>query len=124
MNRVQAPLAETRSDLTIFTRLADRLGMTNFKTTSDKDYLKEIVANTPGLPEYDHFKQLDAYRIELKQPWVAFRKQIEDPSNHPFPSPSGKIEIYSRQIAEMKNDQIPPIPQYMNSCLVEIEADN
>ncbi len=114
MNRVQAPLAETRSDLTIFTRLAERLGLTNFNSKPDEVYLKEMVANTPGLPEYDRFKQLDACRIELKQPWVAFREQIADPSKNPFPTPSGKIEIYSRQIAEMKNDQIPPIPQYMD----------
>ena len=114
MNRVQAPLAETRSDLTIFTGLAERLGLKNFNSKPDEAYLKEMVANTPGLPEYDRFKQLEACRIELKQPWVAFRDQIEDPSNHPFATPSGKIEIYSRQIAEMNNDQIPPVPQYLD----------
>jgi anaerobic dimethyl sulfoxide reductase subunit A len=145
MNQVQAPLAETRSDLTIFTRLAERLGMTDFKTRSDEDYLKEIVANTPGLPEFDQFKQLDACRIELKQPWVAFRKQIEDPSNHPFPTHSGRIEIYSRQasldagvwynpnsrgidqggcVNVLTRDESSPGGAFAcNSCLVEIEAD-
>lgn len=113
MNRVLEPVPETRSDLAIFTQLAARLGLTNFSSKTDQEYLKEIVVNTPGLPEYSLFKQQDAHRMELKQPWVAFRKQIEDPKNHPFPTPSGKIEIYSRQIAEMKNERIPPIPQYI-----------
>ena len=113
MNRVLEPLPETRSDLAIFTQLAGRLGMTSFNSKSDQEYLKEIVANTPGLPEYRKFKEQNVHRIELKQPWVAFRKQVEDPKNHPFPTPSGKIEIYSRRIAEMKNDRIPPIPQYI-----------
>jgi len=113
MNRVLDPLPETRSDLTIFTQLAERLGLTGFNTKSDKEHLKHIVANTPGLPKYDAFKQLDAHRIELKQPRVAFREQIEDPVKNPFPTSSGKIEIYSRQIAAMKNDRIPPLPTYI-----------
>lgn len=113
MNRVLEPLPETRSDLAIFTRLAARLGMAEFNSKSDQDHLKEIVANTPGLPPYSAFRQQEAHRVDLKQPWVAFRRQIEDPANHPFPTPSGKIEIYSRRIAAMKNDRIPPIPQYI-----------
>jgi anaerobic dimethyl sulfoxide reductase subunit A len=113
MNRVLEPLPETRSDLTIFTLLAERLGIADFNSRPDEDYLRDIVKNTPGLPDYDKFKQLEAHRIELERPWVAFRKQIEDPQNHPFPTPSGKIEIYSQQIAEMQSDRIPPIPSYI-----------
>lgn len=113
MNRVLDPLPETRSDLTIFTRLAERLGLTGFNSISDRKHLEHIVANTPGLPEYRKFKELDVHRIQIERPWVAFREQIDDPANNPFATPSGKIEIYSSRIAAMKNDRIPPIPTYI-----------
>lgn len=33
--------------------------------------------------------------------------------NHPFATPSGKIEIYSQKIADMHNALLPPIPKYI-----------
>jgi anaerobic dimethyl sulfoxide reductase subunit A len=114
MNRVVAPGAEICSDLAIFAQLAARLGIADFNPKPEEAYLREMVASTPGLPAYHKFKQLDAHRTGLKQPWVAFRSQIEDPQNNPFPTPSGKIEIYSRQIAAMNNERIPAIPMYID----------
>jgi anaerobic dimethyl sulfoxide reductase subunit A len=108
------PLPEARSDLSIFTELATRLGLEDFNPKTVKEYLKEMLANTEGLPQYHKFKKLNAHRLKLSQPWVAFRKQIENPEHHPFPTPSGKIEIYSRQIAEIRDDRIPPIPIYID----------
>ena len=58
-------------------------------------------------------KREKVHRIEFQEPWVAFREEIEDPARNPFPTPSGKIEIYSRKIAEMGNPMIPPIPKYI-----------
>ena len=113
MNKAVEPLPETRSDLAIFSELALRLGLDNFNPKSDREHLKEMIANTSGLPEYEKFKQQDAHRMELGQAWVAFRRQIKDPKNHPFATPSGKIEIYSHTIADMDNPLIPPIPKYI-----------
>ena len=41
------------------------------------------------------FREQGYHKIKLAEPYVAFKEQIEDPKNHPFPTPSGKIEIYS-----------------------------
>ena len=112
MNRAIDPLPETRSDLAIFSALADLLGLEDFNPKSEDDYLKEMVANTPGLQD-DKFQHQEAHHIQLDQPWVAFRNQIEDPQNHPFATPSGRIEIYSQKIADMNHALLPPIPMYI-----------
>jgi anaerobic dimethyl sulfoxide reductase subunit A len=123
MNRVLEPLPECRSDLAIFTGLAERLGLKNYRLKSDENYLKDIVANTPGLPAYGQFKGKSAHRFDLVQPEVAFSRQIEHPEHHPFPTPSGKIEIYSQRIAKMRNELIPPIPTFIESLADQEEAD-
>ena len=114
MNRVIDPLPETRSDLVIFSQLAARLGLEDYMPESEEEYLKDMVVNSPNLPAYDIFKQQQACTIALRQPWVAFRKQIEEIGNNPFPTPSGKIEIFSSKIRMMENDRIPPIPKYID----------
>jgi len=112
MNRVLDPLPETHSDLAIFDLLANQMGVADYNPKSDREYLQEMVMNTPGLKE-DNFKHKEAHRMKLDHPWVAFRSQIEDPQNHTFATPSGKIEIYSQAIADINDPGLPPIPQYI-----------
>ena len=112
MNRVLDPLPETQSDLAIFDLLANRMGVADYNPKSVRGYLQEMVANTPRLTD-DNVKHQEAHRMKLDQPWVAFRSQIEDPQNHPFATPSGKIEIYSQVLADMNDAGLPPIPQYI-----------
>jgi anaerobic dimethyl sulfoxide reductase subunit A len=113
MNKVIEAVGETKSDLEIFTELAERLGIAGYHEKRDEEWLKEFSAATPGLPDYEVWKEKPFYEVEHGNPWVAFQKEIEDPMQHPFPTPSGKIEIYSQKLAEMKNPLIPPIPKYI-----------
>jgi anaerobic dimethyl sulfoxide reductase subunit A len=88
------------------------LGVADYSPGSVREYLQDVMANTPGLPG-DTFRHQEAQHIKLDRPWVAFRNQIEDPQHHPFATPSGKIEIYSQIIADMNDARLPPIPQYI-----------
>ena len=59
-------------------------------------------------------KQNGVLKIKLSEPIVSFKEQIEDPANKPFPTLSGKIEIYCEHLAEMNDPKIPPIPKYIS----------
>jgi len=113
MEKAVEPLAETRTDLEIFSELALRLGLKGYNDKSDEEWIRELVNETPELPDYEELKQNSVHEFGTDRPWVAFREQIEDPARHPFPTPSGKIEIYSHKLADMKNPQLPPIPKYI-----------
>jgi anaerobic dimethyl sulfoxide reductase subunit A len=113
MNKVIEPAGEAKSDLAIFAELAERLGLSGYREKPDEEWLKEFLAATPGMPGYEAWKEKSFFHAEHEKPWVAFRKEIENPRQHPFPTPSGKIEIYSQKLADMQNPLIPPIPKYL-----------
>ncbi|GAK58849.1 molybdopterin oxidoreductase [Candidatus Vecturithrix granuli] len=113
MHKVQEPLPETKSDLTIFSELAARLGVEGYNPHSEETWLREFVKATPDLPDYDTFNANGVHRLEYDHPWVAFRQEIEDPQQHPFLTPSGKIEIYSQMLAQRQNPLLPALPTYI-----------
>jgi anaerobic dimethyl sulfoxide reductase subunit A len=112
VKKVIEPLYESRSPLEICHGLATRLGISIFGQKTEDEWLREMIKGTP-ISDYNAFKKKGYYRIRLAEPRVAFRKQIEDLENNPFPTPSGKIEIYSQRLAAMNNPDIPPIPKYI-----------
>src|SRR5690606_11203527 len=43
-----------------------------------------------------------------------FKEQIEDLENHPFETPSGKIELFSKTLWDMNNpEEIPAVPKHV-----------
>jgi anaerobic dimethyl sulfoxide reductase subunit A len=43
---------------------------------------------------------------------VAFREELEQ--GLPFPTPSGKIELYSERLAQRDDPLVPPVPRYLD----------
>ena len=115
MNKVIDSLYESKSHFEIAVELAKRLGISDYTDKTEEEWLKEIVQGAGDIPDYDQFKKDGIHKIKMSEPRVSFVNQIKDPENHPFSTPSGKIEIYSQQLAEMNNPVLPPIPKYIET---------
>ena len=117
MNRALEPLGECKSDFDIASELAERLGIKDFNPHTEAEWLKMFVELNPEyqkhIKDYDKFREEGIHRVKLPEPIVAFKEQIEDPENNPFPTPSGKIEIFSQRVADLDKPDTPPIPKYM-----------
>jgi anaerobic dimethyl sulfoxide reductase subunit A len=119
INKAIEPLGECKSDLEIAYAMAERLGIEDFVEHTEDEWLRAFVANNVQTKEYvkdyDTFKREGVQRVELEEPIVAFKKEIEDPENNPFKTPSGKIEIFSQRVADLNNPLVPPIPKYLST---------
>jgi anaerobic dimethyl sulfoxide reductase subunit A len=117
INRALEPLGECKSDFEIATELAERLEIKDFNPHTEEEWLKILFDFNPEyqkyIKDYDKFREDGIHRVQLEKPYIAFQKQIEDPENHPFETPSGKIEIFSQRVADIDHPQCPPIPKYM-----------
>ena len=113
-NKVIDPIGESKPHLQIAIELAAKLGLSEFEGKTEDEILRDMVRESV-IPDYDNFRDKVIHRIELSEPYVAFQKEIEDPQKHPFPTPSGKIEIYSQQLADMNDPGLPPIPKYIQT---------
>jgi len=114
-NKTIEPLGESKGSFEICAELAKRMDIPNFSDKTEEELIKSMVAECADIADYDTFKRQGLHKMNPKEPHVAFREQIEDPANNPFPTPSGKIEIYSQLIADMNNPEIPPIPKYIET---------
>ncbi|MFC1986588.1 molybdopterin-dependent oxidoreductase [Chloroflexota bacterium] len=116
LNKVIDPLYETKSDLEICRELSKKLGIPEaFGDETEDEMLRKLASNRNDIPDYDTLKHDGVLKIKMPEPIVSFKKQIEDPEHNPFPTLSGKIEIYSEHLAEMNNPMIPPIPKYIET---------
>lgn len=117
LKKIIEPLHESKSQLEICSLLAPRLGVdpAAYSDKTDEEWVKQIATGGGDVPDWEDFKEKAIYRLPLKEPYVSFQKQIEDPENNPFATPSGKIEIYSQLLADMNDSLLPPIPTYFES---------
>ena len=116
-NQVIKPMGECRTDWEIGNLLAEKLGFEGFNDKTEDEWLRTFIAQNPEyqqhITDYDEFKRKGIHRIDLDEPYIAFKAQIEDPENNPFNTPSGKIEIFSQRLADLDNPLTPPIPKYI-----------
>jgi anaerobic dimethyl sulfoxide reductase subunit A len=115
MKQAIAPIGECRNDLDIFTELAKRVGIASYNDKSEDAWLREFTAN--AVDDFDAFAAKGVARLPAPEDAVAFAKEIRDPENHKFSTPSGKIEVYSPALAAKPDfyglGHIPPIPTWI-----------
>jgi len=121
MNKAIESLHESKSDFEISVGMAKALGIKEFSDKTEDEWLREMWENAKGLtdskplPEYEEFREKGIHKIPLEKPVIAFEKQRVDPDNNPFPTESGKIEIFSKKLAAQNVPDLPPIPKYIRA---------
>jgi anaerobic dimethyl sulfoxide reductase subunit A len=113
LNKAIDSLYESKSDLEICKELAKRLGIKeSILYLPEEQILRLLTAPRKEIKNFNKFKKDGYYKVKVEEPFVAFKEQIQDPENNPFPTLSGKIEIYCEHIAEKNDPSMPPIPKY------------
>jgi anaerobic dimethyl sulfoxide reductase subunit A len=117
------PPGECKSDYRICAELAERLGVGAAFTEGrdEKAWVDWCLSEFrrlrfPELPTLDEFieQNLGAWSRPVTKPAIAFADFRENPLEHPLPTPSGKIEIFSKQLYDLNNPaEIPAIPKYI-----------
>ncbi len=123
MPKAVEPLAETKSDFRICAEIAGRLGIGEAYTEGrdERGWVAWVLdrfraARFPDLPSLDAFAASNqgVYSVPVESPGVAFTDFRADPGKHPLSTPSGKIEIFSKQLFDMGDPaEIPPVPKYI-----------
>ena len=123
MPRIVDPPFETKSDYRICSELAERLGIKEEFTQgrTEKEWVNWILeeyrkTRFPDVPSVDEFESSNkgVHTRRVSKPEVGLADFIKNPVKNPLPTPSGKIEIFSKRLYEMnKPDEIPAVPKYI-----------
>jgi anaerobic dimethyl sulfoxide reductase subunit A len=121
--RISDPPWETKSDYQICADIAEKLGVGEAYTegNSERDWIAKFIevfreARFPHIPDLDAFEKSNqgVYSVPVTEPEIAFADFRKDPVKHPLPTPSGKIEIFSQRLFDIKKpEEIPAVPKYI-----------
>ena len=119
-NQVIRPIFGCRFEWEWLKEVAKRLGYYDVFIDGKPDMEQWLEENyevlrrmEPELPDYTTFCKQGGYQYKNQICHIAFEKQIADPANHPFATPSGKIEIFSKDLYDFAQEDIPAIPCYL-----------
>ena len=121
--KIVDPPGEARSDYAICAGVAEKLGVAEAYTEGrdERGWMEWGVdeyrrTRFPEMPPLAALEAANAglYVRPVHSPAVAFADFRRDPAAHPLPTPSGKIEIFSKKLFDMKRpDDIPAVPKYI-----------
>ncbi len=123
---VYEPKFERRGIYEVCCDLAKRLGVYDEyseggKTREDwnRELYEQLREKNTQLPTWEDGIKMGVYKEGRVGELIALKDFIADPEEHPLKTPSGKIEIYSEQLAKMRDtweleegDEILPVPAF------------
>jgi trimethylamine-N-oxide reductase (cytochrome c) len=124
MKKVIDPVFESRSDYDIFAAISERLGKGKEFTEgkSEMDWIQSFYeaaqtqakAKKIDMPDFNAFWSAGVaeFAVTSGKSYVRYAKFREDPLLEPLGTPSGKIEIYSKNIEKMGYDDCRPHPTW------------
>jgi biotin/methionine sulfoxide reductase len=122
MKQAIAPVGEARNDADIFRELAHRLGFEEaFSESRDEAaWLRHLYARfregarSNAVPEFEEFWERGWVELPRRsEEYVLFADFRADPEQHKLRTPSGRIELYSKEIAGFGYDDCPPHPSWI-----------
>jgi anaerobic dimethyl sulfoxide reductase subunit A len=123
MPKIVDPPFETKSDYQICADIAEKLGFGDAYTEgrSERDWIEWALGKYretrfPDVPDLEEFESsnIGVYSNPVTEPAVAFVDFRRNPKKHPLPTPSGKIEIFSKRLFDKQNPkEIPAVPKYI-----------
>ncbi|MDF1872848.1 trimethylamine-N-oxide reductase TorA [Vannielia sp.] len=126
MKKIVDPVFESRTDFDIFTDIATRLGAGEAFTEGKdemawikgfyEDAAKQGPAKGVEVPKFDDFWDAGVVVFEVPESasqFVRYADYRDDPLLEPLGTPTGKIEIFSRNIEKMGYDDCGPHPTWM-----------
>lgn len=114
------PEFERRPSYAWLTDVAEKLGVKEAFTEgrSNEEWIAYLLERARENMPQENIPTLDELRVKRihyfnSEPHVAFARNVADPQRHPFNTPSGKIEIFSKRLYDMKNPGIPALSHYV-----------
>lgn len=126
------PVGEAMPVYEMCARLAERLGGEAFKQAftegrTQVEWLEHLwnekFQDKPGMPSFAEMKAMGIYKApRYPRPLVGLESFIKDPEANPLKTPTGKIEIYSVNLAKMaktwilrEGQKITPLPEFLEA---------
>jgi biotin/methionine sulfoxide reductase len=124
MHQAIAAVGEAKSDFTIFSELARRLGCEAAYSEGRDEmawlrhlysrWREKLRTNQAAIPDFDGFWADGMLEIPRKgEDYVMLADFRADPGQHKLATPSGRIELYSERIAGFGYDDCPPHPSWL-----------
>jgi len=123
MPKLVEPPGEAKSDYRICAELAGRLGFEQAYTEGrdERGWVEWCLdryreRRFPELPSLDELLETNVgvYAKPATIPAVGLADFYADPEKHPLDTPSGKIEIFSKELYDLgRADEIPAVPKYI-----------